>query len=236
MEQNTTPSLDGKKIDRDTFQRVWDRVMPDQTNSPITVERREESTQTPGAAVPAESAPAPEPEPEQPESGQQEPTLPQVPVCSDQGGGQSGCACTGTTPLCLGEESSGDTRCLEELMSMARWGMMAGQSLSCRSGGYCAKAMSALACDHRLAQRRLSAAYFLITGKRFRPRCPAPELPSSVCLALREQFMWEQRWEHCNRQAAENTKDPCLKALYEELAQEGKLHAGTIRSLLEQMT
>lgn len=236
MEQNATPSLDGKKIDRDTFQRVWDRVMPDQTNSPITVERREESMQTPGAAVPAESASAPEPEPEQPESGQQESTLPQVPVCSDQGGGQSGCACTGTPPLCLGEESSGDTRCLEELMSMARWGMMAGQSLSCRSGGYCAKAMSALACDHRLAQRRLSAAYFLITGKRFRPRCPAPELPSSVCLALREQFMWEQRWEHCNRQAAENTKDPCLKALYEELAQEGKLHAGTIRSLLEQMT
>ena len=66
MEQNTTPSLDGKKIDRDTFQRVWDRVMPDQTNSPIAVERRGESTPSSDAAVPAESAPAPEPEPEQP--------------------------------------------------------------------------------------------------------------------------------------------------------------------------
>ena len=38
-----------------------------------------------------------------------------------------------------------------------------------------------------------------------------------------------------NRQAAQSTADPCLKELYQELAQEGAFHAGTIRSLLEQM-
>lgn len=237
MEKSTVPPVGGGQIDQDTFRRVWNRVMPDQTGSPITMMR--EDTQVPGTAVPGavteepDETPTPEPAPE-PEP---EPDLPQVPACSgEEGETKPECPCTGTPELCLGEESSGDSRCLEELMSMARRGMLAGRSLSCRAGGRCARVLSTLAEDHRMALRRLSAAYFLITGKRFRPCCPAPELPCSLSLALREQFMWEQRWEHCNRQAGENTQDPCLKALYEELAQEGSLHAGTIRSLLEQMT
>lgn len=53
--------------------------------------------------------------------------------------------------------------------------------------------------------------------------------------ALRDQFVWEQRWERANQQAAETTSDACLKELYQELAQDGVLHAATIRSLLEQM-
>ena len=95
--------------------------------------------------------------------------------------------------------------------------------------------LAALACDHRLAFRRLSAAYFLITGQRFRPECAAPSLPASLPLALRQQFLWEQQWEQKNRQGAQATADPCLKELYLELAQEGAFHAGAIRSLLEQM-
>ena len=95
--------------------------------------------------------------------------------------------------------------------------------------------MSALAQDHRSAFRRLSAAYFLIIGRRYAPRCAAPTLPASLPLALRQQFLWEQQWEQQNKQAAQATADPCLRELYLELAQEGAYHAGTIRSLLEQM-
>ena len=58
---------------------------------------------------------------------------------------------------------------------------------------------------------------------------------SFLALALRQQFLWEQQWELKNNQAAQATADPCLKELYQELAQEGAFHAGTIRSLLEQM-
>jgi len=104
-----------------------------------------------------------------------------------------------------------------------------------RAHGSCAKALSAISCDHRLAFRRLSAAYFLINGKRYVPKCPEVRLPSSLALALRQQFVWEQQWEQQNKQAAQSTADPCLKELYLELAQEGAFHAGTIRSLLEQM-
>ncbi len=235
MEKSTVPPLTGEQIDQDTFRRVWDRVMPDQTGSPIAVKQQEVSlpdTAVPGAETEEpEQTPTPEPEPTP------EPDLPQVPACSgEESGTKPDCPCTGTPELCLGEASEGDSRRLEELMSMARRGMLAGRSLSCRAGGRCGRVLNTLTEDHRLALRRLSAAYFLIMGKRFRPCCPPPELPASLSLALREQFMWEQRWEHCNRQAAEQTQDPCLKALYEELAQEGALHAGTIRSLLEQMT
>lgn len=119
---------------------------------------------------------------------------------------------------------------------MAQTGMLYAQAIVRRASGSCARAMAAVATDHRQAVRRLSAAYFLITGVRFKPGCPSVSLPSTVSLALREQFIWEQRWEQCNRQSAQDTNDPCLEALYQELAQEGALHAGTIRSLLEQMT
>lgn len=120
-------------------------------------------------------------------------------------------------------------------MTLAKAGAAYAQAMLRRANGSCAKTLSLLACDHRLAFRRLSAAYFLITGKRYAPKCPEIRLPASLPLALRQQFVWEQQWEQRNKQAAQNTADPCLKELYLELAQEGAFHAGTIRSLLEQM-
>ena len=121
-------------------------------------------------------------------------------------------------------------------MTLAREGAAAAKLMACRASGSCAKALSALACDHRSAFRRLSAAYFLITGKRYCPKCGPVKLNCSLALALRRQFLWEQQWEQLNNQAAQATADHCLKELYLELAQEGAFHAGTIRSLLEQMT
>lgn len=121
-------------------------------------------------------------------------------------------------------------------MTLAKIGCQTGQLLVRRASGSCAKALAALARDHQLAFRRLSAAYFLITGKRYIPKRSVVCLPSTLALALRQQFVWEQQWERQNRQAAQATADPCLEELYLELAQEGALHASCIRSLLEQMT
>lgn len=121
-------------------------------------------------------------------------------------------------------------------MTLAKSGAAAAKVMACRASGSCARALSALACDHRSAFRRLSAAYFLITGKRYAPKCGPVKLSCSLSLALRKQFLWEQQWEQLNNQAAQTAADHCLKELYLELAQEGAFHAGTIRSLLEQMT
>ena len=120
-------------------------------------------------------------------------------------------------------------------MTLAKEGVLFAQALARRSSGSRAKTLAVLVRDHRLALRRLSAAYFLITGTRYAPKRDAPCLPPSLALGLRKQFVWEQRWERENCQAAQETADPCLKELYLELAQEGAFHAGSIRSLLEQM-
>ena len=120
-------------------------------------------------------------------------------------------------------------------MTLAQSGTAAARTMTRRASGSCARTLSALACDHRSAFRRLSAAYFLITGKRYTPKCGPVKLSCSLALALRRQFLWEQQWEQMNNQAAQAASDHCLKELYLELAQEGAFHAGTIRSLLEQM-
>ena len=251
MERNVDlPPLAGQDIDPETFQRVWGRISSGQTAP--------RSDGIPDTAVPAqpteEQPPVEQPPVEQPpEQPPVTPDLPPVPdcpaepVCPECPECPSCPECPecpgtpGTTPtpespsFCLGEASQGDSARLEELMVLALAGEAAARTISRRASGACARTMAALAGDHRSAFRRLSAAYFLITGKRYTPKCAVPTLPTSLPLALRQQFLWEQQWEQKNKQAAAATNDPCLKELYLELALEGAFHAGTIRSLLEQM-
>lgn len=247
------PSLAGQDIDPDTFQRVWNRVMPGQT---APAAREEPVPGIPDTAIPVEPSTPPEDTPPAEEQPPAVPELPPVPdcpaepVCPECPSCPECPACPecpdrpdipGEVPapeapaFCLGEASQGDSQRLEELMTLARAGAVNSRAMARRASGSCAKALSTMACDHRLALKRLSAAYFLITGKRYAPKCPDVKLPSSLPLALRQQFLWEQQWEQRNSQAAQATADPCLKELYLELAQEGALHAGTIRSILEQM-
>ena len=120
-------------------------------------------------------------------------------------------------------------------MALAREGAAAGRALANRATGSGQRTLAALAADHRRALRQLSAAYFLITGRRYQPPRPTPALSPSLPLALRQQFRWEQRWEQTNLRAARDTGDPCLRALFTGLAREGALHASAIRALLEQM-
>lgn len=266
------PALAGQDIDPDTFQRVWDRVMPGQT----AARQSGAPTAPPDTAVPAEPSVPPEeaaPQPPAEEAPPSSPNLPPVPECPadavpDQPAPElppvpecpaqpapdlpsvpecpvrpecPECPQPPVSPapeepvLCLGEASMGDSARLEELMTLARIGAAAGSNITRRASGTCARTMAALTRDHRMAFRRLSAAYFLITGRRYAPSCAPISLPASLPLALRQQFLWEQQWELKNNQAAQATADPCLKELYLELAQEGSFHAGCIRSILEQM-
>ena len=238
------PALAGQDIDPNTFQRVWNRVMPEQTALPdnaVPAVPTAPPVQSELPSVPdcpaQELPPVPDcpaqqlpPVPDCP--AQQLPPVPDCPV--QEKPPVPGCPSCPVRP-CLGEASKGDVNRLKELMTLAKTGALAGRALARRSNGPTAKAMSVLAQDHRSAFRRLSAAYFLITGKRYTPQCAAPLLPAFLPLALRQQFVWEQQWELKNNQAAQATADPCLRALYQELAQEGAFHAGAIRSILEQM-
>ena len=251
------PALAGQDIDPNTFQRVWSRVTPEQAALPDnavpavpTVPPAAQPELPPVPECPAQELPPvpdcpaqelpPVPDcpaqqlPSVPDCPAQElPSVPDCPGCPSRPSVPNCPSCPARP--CLGEASKGDVDRLKELMTLAKAGAMAGRALARRSNGPTAKAMSLLAQDHRSAFRRLSAAYFLITGKRYVPQCTAPVLPASLPLALRQQFVWEQQWELKNSQATQATADPCLRALYQELAQEGAYHAGAIRSILEQM-
>lgn len=254
------PALAGQSVDPTTFQRVWDRVMPNQaaprsdTSIPDTAvpavptaEEQSQAEERPPVEQPSESnlppvpdCPSMSPVPDCPAMSPVPdcPQEPQCPACPERPECPACPECPGTpeTPaFCLGVDSQGDSQRLEQLMTLAKFGAAAGKAMVCRASGSCARALSALACDHRSAFRRLSAAYFLITGKRYTPKCGPVKLSCSLALALRKQFLWEQQWERENNQAAQATADHCLKELYLELAQEGAFHAGTIRSILEQM-
>jgi len=202
----------------EVFQRVWARVMPDQGDSPLAV-----------SAVPRQEEPGPVPPEASPEqkpcSVQEEvPSRAEAPVTPE----------VSVPPVCLGEASRGDVEALTALMELAQENLFAGQTLARRlNRGLRSRALDSLAADHRRAARQLSAARFLITGQRFRPERKRCSIPADLALALRDQFAREQRWSRACEQAAASAGDHCLRELYLELAQDGTLHAGEIRSLLE---
>lgn len=131
-------------------------------------------------------------------------------------------------------EKPGTEERLRRLMDMAWAGAGAGSALARRMGNRDQR-LTGLAADHRRALRQLAAAYFLATGRRHRPRGEAPSRGGDLSLALREQFLWEQRWAAACLEAAKEAEDPALEELCRELAQDAGLHQRGIRAVLEQM-
>ena len=87
---------------------------------------------------------------------------------------------------------------------------------------------------HRQA-RRLSAAYFLLTGLRYWPSelLSTPAIPS-YWGALRTRHQAEQRQEMAYRMSADDWDDPDMRELYGELIESGQRRSRQLRGLLEQ--
>ena len=87
---------------------------------------------------------------------------------------------------------------------------------------------------HRIA-RKLSAAYFLLTGLRYWPSelLTAPAIPS-YWGALRTRHQAEQRQEIGYQMSADDWDDPDMRELYAELIESGRHRSRQLRSLLEQ--
>ena len=82
--------------------------------------------------------------------------------------------------------------------------------------------------------RRLAAAYFLITGRRYAPKGQGTCSSGPLSSALRALFRQAQQ---CAAQAAGLARtvsdDPCLSRLLEDIQDEAQSHAAQIRVLLE---
>ena len=140
------------------------------------------------------------------------------------------------TVTCLGPSSAVHGPQLQQYIDQELAAHRCCQALARRVPGAGGRMLSNLAAEKRRRAKRLSTAYFLISGVRYWPadRGSAPAL-QPVQAALREQFQTQQRGAACYRAAAAGTADPCLEALFHESADEAEAHAWIIRSVLEQM-
>ena len=195
------PKLSLQPFDPEVFQRVWNRVMPDQDRSPIAMDAPAQP------AVPALS-PAPEQPPE---------TAPQVPL------------------TCLGEGSRPYTQAIRDMMDQTRGFLRSLQSLSRRSDSRAARVLSGIAGDLRREERRLSTAYFLITGERYSPSQTGAVPSGPLPLALRALFQQLHQRAAQARAAAQGMGDPCLQQLFQDLGEDAEFYAQRLRALLEGM-
>lgn len=214
MEHEFQPPMVGLLgCDREIFARVWGRVSPETGEGcPIQV-LPPERVHTPSAEAPAPVAvpprpPVDEPCPEEPNPGD-------VP--------------------CLGMAAADHNSLLQTCIRHELEDWRTYQTLARHSSGVAARTLAALAADEHRHAKRLSAAYFLISGVRFLPEVPMSRWGGSLLAALRRQFWAEQHGAAGYLSAAEESEDLCLAALYRDLAGEEAAHADLLRALVEQI-
>lgn len=202
------------QCDQETFERVWRRVMPEpRPDCPIVLPAEPAASPAVREAPPALPAVAASDPPGRPVAGEEH----NVP--------------------CLGAASAIYGGQLQQFVDRALADWRSYQALARRAQGNSGRILSAIAADQRRHAKRLSTAYFLISGVRYwpaeRPAGPASRTPFAA--ALRERFMGEQRSAAAYQAAAAETADPCLRQLYEELSGEADAHAWLLRGILEEL-
>ena len=136
------------------------------------------------------------------------------------------------------EERSGPERepgaSLEMLIDRTRAAFESAQNLVRRAGRY-GQSIGAVAAEDRTALRRLSAAYYLETGRDYRSN-RTPQSPEHLALApaLRRQYQREEELEGlCVNQMKRSAGTQA--ELLEELSLQFRRHCRTLRQTLERM-
>lgn len=138
----------------------------------------------------------------------------------------------------LPEERSGPERepgaSLEMLIDRTRAAFESAQHLVRRAGRY-GQSIGAVAAEDRTALRRLSAAYYLETGRDYRSnRTPQSPEPLALAPALRRQYQREEELEGlCVNQMKRSAGTQA--ELLEELSLQFRRHCRALRQTLERM-
>lgn len=206
--ENGQANLGMLGCDRDLFARVWARVEPNAGDGcPIEV-------LGPQPATPPKTV------------------LPQPLPAADLQGEDS---LQPNDVPCLGREGMDHTRFLQEVIRAELNNWRRYQALSAR-GGPTGRTLASISADERRHAKRLSAAYFLISGIRFLPDVPPMQHNRGDFWAkIRELFWQEQQAAAVYAAAAEETSDLCLAQLYRELSAEEAAHADLLRAMTEKM-
>lgn len=243
--------------DGEVFQRVWKRVMPDASEScPIEIRPAVQTGRTQNdemmnnemmdAEISSVEMRAPEVRTtivggdlpctcvHPPQDRQEEPAS--LPALADRCSPHRG----GDFPDISQVQKLGPGSCVygSMLQRQAMDALEAWQLYRClarRSTGKCGRTLSSMASEKHHAARRLSAAYFLISGVRFWPvdRLATPRIPSYLG-TIRQAYQAEQRREQAYLMSAAETADEALQELYQDLAAQSGAHGQALRGILEQ--
>lgn len=138
-------------------------------------------------------------------------------------------------PVSLGEDDQEGGR-LQELIRRALSDASVYQELTRRSRR-ARMELQELAGRKTRQAKRLSAAYFLMTGVRYWPRETTPvNPPESFFPVLRQQFLAEGQQAGELRRDAQGAEEPMLRELYLSLAEEADEVVYTIRLIVERET
>lgn len=123
---------------------------------------------------------------------------------------------------------------LEMLIDRTRAAFESAQHLARRAGRY-GQSIGAVAAEDRTALRRLSAAYYLETGRDYHSnRTPQSPEPLALAPALRRQYQREEELEGlCVNQMKRSAGTQA--ELLEELSLQFRRHCRTLRQTLERM-
>ncbi len=208
------------------YDRIWQRVAPNLEPYPGMSAKSDAAAVSPAPGAPAVSAPAIPAGPE----------APAVPVPADPGltvqqesqlpGAVQNPCCMGTAAAELLEVITGY---IEAALSDRRYLL----ALSRQAPSWARKTLRDMAEELQDQARQLIAAYYLITGRCYRPSVSTERIyVGRWCPALRERYHAAACSGFNYARSAEDTTDPCLSKLFENLSKESYRHAEELMGLL----
>ncbi|SBW11540.1 putative Rubrerythrin [uncultured Eubacteriales bacterium] len=243
MEQERRPGVP-PETDEERFARIWRRVMPqDRPDCPFTLYEEPPTS----AAIPAFAPiPARNQAPVQEQEQEQERRL--MPNTGDQptAAARQTFAPVPSAPLPAPVRAEMATPAPEEMGSAVGVFLQARvaveltaartyRNMAMRVGGTASQALTTIATDKTRHAKRLSVAYFLLSGVRLQSSPSPGETRDPLMGALRRCYLDEQGSESAYRTAAVNAADAPLKELFQELAASSALHASRLRGVLERI-
>ena len=206
------------------YDRLWQRVAPDLEPYPDMAIRSETS---PPTAAPTPSSPAIAPTPESPA----------VPVSANNSLSlrqESQLPGAERNPCCMGTEAAEMLEVLTGYMEAALSDRRYFLALVRQAPSWARQSLRDIASELQDQARRLMAAYYLITGRSYRPSVSSERIyVGRWCPALRERYHSAACSGFNYARSAEDSIDPCLAKLFEDLSKQSYAHAEELMRLLQ---
>lgn len=223
------------------YDRIWQRVAPTldpypgmnaQQGSSVqqgsfaqqAASARSEAGASASQTVPVQTAPAVPVQPAAPVPAGPGPAM--GPVSQLPGAAMNPC-CMGTAASEMLDVIAGY---IEAALSERRYLL----ALARQAPSWARQTLRDIAADLQSHTRQLSAAYYLITGQRYRPGVSTERIyVGRWCPALRERYHAAACSGFNYARSADDTTDPCLTRLFNSLSEDAYGHAEELMGLLE---